>query len=33
MDLWRKLLVVVIVVVGVMGMLAVTLFVLRGSIF
>jgi hypothetical protein len=31
--LWRKLLAVVIVIVGVVGMLAITQFVLRGSIF
>ncbi len=32
-DLWRKLLAVAIVAVGIMGMLAVTQFVLRGSLF
>jgi len=32
-ELWRKLLAVVIVVVGITGMLVITQFVLRGSIF
>jgi len=32
-ELWRKLLAVVIVIVGIIGMLAITQFVLQGSIF
>jgi hypothetical protein len=32
-ELWRKLLAIVIVVGGIIGMLVVTQFVFRGSIF
>jgi len=32
-ELWRKLLALVIVVVGIIGMLMITQFVLQGSIF
>ncbi len=32
-ELWRKMLVVMIVVLGITGMLLVTQFVLRGSVF
>ena len=33
MELWRKLLAVVIVAAGIIGMLGITQFVLRGSMF